>query len=54
MVPLFCGVISPQGPKIDPSFSLSVGETSVSSLKDQRYNVLLGFSPVIALLPGSL
>lgn len=40
MVPLFCGVISPQGPKIDPSFLFS-GETSVSSPKDERYNVLV-------------
>ena len=48
--PSFRGVISPQGPKIDPSFSLSVGETVVSSLKDQRYNVLVGFSQLSRLL----
>ena len=43
MVPLFSGVISPQGPKIDLSLSFCVGETFVSSDKDKRYNVYVGF-----------
>ena len=50
MVPLFSGVISPQGPKIDLSLSFCVGETFVSSDKDKRYNVCVGFSRDIAFL----